>query len=195
MDTKTRIILVSMIATFLSLALVAGGWFAYTAYAQSTNRTQIDQGIGCHDNQAVLDLFKITESDLIAERQGGKSLLDIATAKGVNEQQLTDALLRTITVMHGWMSQSLIPEAQRRGNLPQANTEQMIQYMRDWIAKDIRETKYGTMTDLRLFGGNGAGMMGGGTGYGGMMSGVNGYGGMMGGGTGYGGMMRGGSTY
>lgn len=185
MDPKTRIILVSMIPTFLSLALVAGGWFAYTAYAQSTNRTQIDQGIGCHDNQAVLDLFKITESDLIAERQGGKSLLDIATAKGVNEQHLTDALLGPITVMHGWMSQSLIPEAQRRGNLPQANTEQMIQYMRDWIAKDIRETKYGTMTDLRLFGGNGAGMMGGGTGYGGMMNGVNGYGGMM----------RGGSTY
>ncbi len=61
----------------------------------------------------------------------------------------------------------------------------MTQYMRDWITKDIRETKYGTMTDLRLFGGHG-GMMG-------NFNGTNGFGGMMGSGNGnnFGGIMGG----
>ncbi len=166
MNVKTKIILAAGIATLLVLALVAGGWFAYTAYAQSTNRTPNGLNGGCLNNQAVLDLLKISESDLKSQRQAGKSLLDIAAAKGVSEQQLTGALLQSITGMHVWMAK----------NYQQSNAEQLTQYMRDWIAKDIRETKFGTMTDFRLFGGLGSGMMGGPNG---MMNGVNGYGGMM----------------
>ena len=181
MNTKTKIALATGIAAMLALALVAGGWFAYTAYAQSTNRTPDGLNGGCLNNQAVLALLKISESDLKSQRQAGKSLLDIASAKGVNEQQLTDELLQPITAMHGWMAQ----------DYPQSNAEQMTQYMRDWTAKDIRQTQYGTMTDFRLFGGPSAGMMGGVNGYGGMMGGGNGYGGMMNGNSG---MMRGGST-
>jgi hypothetical protein len=178
MNTKTKIALAAGIATVFALALVVGGWFAYAAYAQSTNRTPDGLNGGCHNNQAVLALLKISESDLKSQREAGKSLLDIASAKAVSEQQLTDALIQPITAMHGWMAQ----------NYPQSNAEQMTQYMRDWIAKDIRQTQYGTMTDFRLFGGNGAGMMGGANG---MINGVNEYGGMMGGGNGYGGMMNG----
>jgi hypothetical protein len=183
MNAKTKIILAAGIATLLVFALVAGGWFAYTAYAQSTNRTPNGLNGGCLNNQAVLDLLKISESDLKSQRQAGKSLLDIATAKGITEKDLTEALVQPIAGMHVWMAQ----------NYQQSNAEQMThaERMRDWIAKDIRETKFGTMTDFRLFGGPSAGMMGGVNGYGGMMNGVNGYGAMMGGGNGYGGMMGG----
>lgn len=180
MDVKTKIALAAGIAALL-LAVVVGGWFAYTAYAQGgTPWTNDGIGFGsCHNNQAVLDLLKMSATDLKAQRQSGKSLLDIAVGKGVTEQQLTDALAQPMTAMHAWMGQTY----------PQSNAEQMTQYMRDWIAKDIRETKFGTMTDFRLFGGYGGGMMGGYYGNGGMIGGFNGFGGMMNGSGGYGGMM------
>ncbi|MDE3091207.1 MAG: hypothetical protein KGJ80_17705 [Chloroflexota bacterium] len=128
-----------------------------------------------HNNQALLDLLKINQSDLLAQRQAGKSLLDIATAKGVSEKQLLDALVQPIAGMHTWMAQ----------NYPQSGAEQMTQYMRDWIAKDIRVAQYGTMTDFRLLGGMGAGMSGfngqGGLGMMGGFTGSNSWSGMMGG--------------
>ncbi len=175
------------IAVVLVLALVAGGWFVTNAYAQApTPNSNVPNG-GCHNNQAVFDLLKTNAQDLLKERQAGKSLLDIAKAKDVSEQQLTDALLQSVTTMHAWMGQ----------NYPQSNaqqmTESMTRYMRDQTTKDIRQTQYGTMTDFRLFGGSSAGMMGGANGM------MNGYGDMMGGWNGSnngsrGGMM-GGSTY
>ena len=149
------------IAAVLILVLVAGGWFVANAYAQAPTpnpNSNVAYGApalaplravqACHNNQAVLDLLKTNAQDLLKERQAGKSLLDIATTKGVSEQQLIDALLQPITAMHGWMAQSQIPEAQRRGNYPQSNAQQMTQYMRDQTARDIRQTQYGTMTDF-----------------------------------------------
>lgn len=172
----TKILIALGIAAVLALALVSGGWFVNSAYAQGpTQNSQFGYG-ACHNNQAVLDLLKISASDLQAQRQAGTSLLDIATEKGVSEKDLVDALLQPIAGMHGGIAQ----------NNPQSNADQMTQYMRDWITKDIRETQYGTMTDLRLFGGHGGmagGMMGGGMMNGGMMgsgNGSNGFGGMMG---------------
>lgn len=171
MNVRTKIILAAGIATLLVIGLALGGWFVYGAHAQSATPWANGFG-GCHNNQAVFDLLKITPSDLQNQRQAGKSLLDIATAKAVNEQQLTDALLQPMAPMHAWMGQ----------NYPQSNADQMTQYMRDWIAKDIRETKFGTMTDFRLFNAYGPGMMGGVNGFNGMMNGFGAYGGMMNGG-------------
>ncbi len=179
---KLKILAVIGILALLAVALVAGGWFVNYAYAQGPtpgSNSNLPFG-GCHNNQAVLDLLKTNAQDLLKERQGGKSLLDIAAAKGVSEKDLTDALLDPMDDMHAWMQQ----------NYPQSNAGQMTQFMRDWIARDIRQSQYGTMTDYRLFGGPG-GMMGGLNGFGGMMNGRNGgngFGGMMGG---RGGMMGG----
>ncbi len=179
MNTKIKVLAGIGIAAVVALALIVGGWFVNNVYAQAPSRTPNTFNDACHNNQAVLDLLKTNTQDLLKERQAGKSLLDIATAKGVSEQQLTDALLQPITTMHGWM-------APQGGNYPQSNAQQMTQYMRDQTAKDIRQTQYGTMTDSRMFGGAGGGMMGGGNGYGGMMNGwtgnngTNSYGGMMG---------------
>ncbi len=172
----------------LALALVVGvvGFSVVsTAFAQGPipNQNGTPGAAGCHDSTAVLQLLGLTQQDLLTQRQAGKSLLDIAKAKGVDEAKLADALTQPISTMHGWMGQTY-------GN--QSSVDQMTQSMRDWIAKDIRETKFGTMTDYRLgLGGNGTtnGMMGGVYGPG-MMGGTFGPG-MMGtnGSTGLGGMM------
>lgn len=174
-----KILAIVGLAAVLALALIAGGWFVNNAYAQApTQNSQTGPG-ACHNSQAVLDLLKISSSDLKAQRQAGKSLLDIATAQGVSEEKLIGTLINPIVQMHAWMAQ----------NYRLSNADQMTQYMRDWITKDIRENRYGTMTDLRLFGGYG-GMMGGGMM--GNFNGTNEFGGMMGGwnrGNGFGGMM------
>ncbi len=192
MNTRMKIALALGIAALLLAGLVAGGWVVYTAYAQGTTPTPAPNGAngfaGCHNNQAVVDLLKTTAADLQAQRQSGKSLLEIAQAKGVTEQALVDALMQPVESMHQWMGQ----------NVQGFNDDQMDQAMRDQTAKDIRETKYGTMTDFRLFGGAGGMMNGWNANWpSGMMNGfqgmMNGIGGMMNGWTGArpGGMMGG----
>ncbi len=192
MKTQIRLFTGIGIALVLVAALAIGGWFLNTAFAQGPS--QGGNWSVMHNNQAVLDLLKSSESDLLQERQAGKSWLDIATTKGVSEQAFTDALLQPMTPMSSWMTQ----------NHPQTNVAQMTEWMRQQIAQDIRVTQYGTMTDMHIFSGsmmngaphngammggnsmmNGNGMMGGGNSFGGMMgngNGNNGYGGMMGGG-------------
>ncbi|MBI4670903.1 MAG: cupredoxin domain-containing protein [Chloroflexi bacterium] len=190
MKTQTKLLIVVGITAALVLALVAGGWFINTAFAQGP--WQGGNWGAMHNNQAVLDLLKTNANDLLQQRQQGKSWLDIASAKGVSEQALTDALLQPVTQMHAWMAQ----------NYPQANAAQMTEWMRQQIAQDIRVAQYGTMTDMHVFAGsmmnaphNGARMGNwNGNGYGGMMGGWNGNG-MMGnwnGANGFGGMMNGG---
>ncbi len=100
MNTRIKVLAGIGIAALVALTLAVGGWFAYTAYAQTPTPNANGVYGNCHNNQAVLDLLKINAQDLLAQRQAGKSLLDIATAKGVSEQQLTDALLQPITAMH-----------------------------------------------------------------------------------------------
>lgn len=176
MKTKGFIVGIAF-AAVLAVALTLGfaGGFVGTASAQGPVNGNTIAG-ACHDNTAVLDLLKQTTADLQTQRQAGKSWLDIATAQGVTEQALVDAILKPVDSMHDWMEE----------NYPQSSAEQMDEYMRQQVAKDIRESKFGTMTDLRLLGGP---MMGG---FGGMMgnwSGNNGFGGMMGNWNGFGGMM------
>ncbi len=182
-----RFAIIAGIAGVLALGLligVVGVGLVSTVFAQgpTPNQSGFPGYAACHNGTAVLDLLKMSAQDLLKERQAGKSLLDIAKAKGVDEAKLTGALMQPISAMHTWMGQTY-------GN--QSYIDQMTKQMQDWIAKDIRESKFGTMTDFRLgLGGNGTGygMMGrfnGPGGYGGMMGGFNGsngFGGMMGGG-------------
>jgi hypothetical protein len=167
-----RILIGVGIALVLTVTLGVGGLFVTSALAQGPTTTPNGfPGHGAmHNNTAVLDLLKLNVQDLLKERQAGKSLLDIAKAKGIDEAKLTDALLQPIAAMHTWMER----------NDPQSNANQMTQYMRDWIAKDIRETQFGTMTDFRLGLGVNGGMLGG-NGMMGNFNGTNGFGGMMGG--------------
>ena len=144
------------IAGALAFALVVsvlGFGVVSTALAQgpTPNQNGFPGYAACHNNTAVLQLIGLNQQELLAQRQAGKSLLDIAKSKEVDEAKLTDALLQPISAMHAWMGQTY-------GN--QSYVDQMTQTMRDWVAKDIRETKLGTMTDVRLglSGGAGYGM-------------------------------------
>jgi plastocyanin len=137
---------------------------------------------GRHNNQAVLDLLQSSESDLLKERQAGKSWLELATAHGVSEKELLDALLQPMPAMH----------AGRAQNYPQAKVSQMTDWMREQFAAEIRITAYGSRTDRHVFGGGlRGGMMNGGMMNGGMMNGGMMNGGMMNGGMMDGGMMGG----
>ncbi len=105
MNTK-KILTGVGIAAVLTLALVAGGWFVNSAYAQGpTQNSQFGYG-ACHNNQAVLDLLKISATDVQAQREAGTSLLDSATAKSVSEEDLVDALVQPMTQMQSWMAQN-----------------------------------------------------------------------------------------
>lgn len=156
------------------LTLAVGGWFFSIAYGQGP--WQGGAWGAMHNPQPLFSLLKTDAAALLQERQAGTSWLALATAKGVSEQALTDALMQPITQMHGWMTQ----------NYPQTDLSQMTGWMSKQIAQDIRISQFGTMTDMHVFGG----MMGGG-----MMNrnGNNGFGGMMGNwnGSGNGGMMGG----
>lgn len=168
------LVIAAGIAGLLVLGVVAGALgfgIVSTAFAQGPTPGQngFPGYAACHNSTAVLDLLKVSAADLLKERQAGKSLLEIAKTKEVDEAKLTDALLQPVSAMHAWMGQTY-------GNKTYA--DQMTQLMRDQIAKDIRESKIGTMTDMRLGlfgttgqGSAGYGMMGGGYG---MMGGWNG---------------------
>ncbi len=187
-----KLIVGTAIAVVFAAALIASGVFVTGAYAQGPTQNPNAFYGAMHNNQALLALLKISQSDLAAQRQAGKSLLDIATAKGVSEKQLLDVLVQPIAGMHGSLRVAQ--------NYPQSGAEQMTQYMHDWIAKDIRVAQYGTMTDFRLLGMGPAMMNGfnGANGFSGMTlaphpfgsvgvggfngaNGTNGFGGMMGG--------------
>lgn len=182
MNTSAKILTAVGIVAILAVALAVGGWFVNTAIAQGP--WQGGSWIGMHNNQAVLDLLKTSENELLTARQAGKSWLEIGAAKGVSEQPLTDALLKPVTNMHTWMSQTY----------PQFDPTQMTDWMRQQVTQDLRVTQFGTLTDMYVFGGR---MMGSwnGSSFGGMMNG-----GMMGswmmnngnGNNSYGGMMNGG---
>lgn len=190
MKSQTKLFLLLSVGLLLIVALAIGGSFVNTALAQGPWLGG-PMGMG-HNNGAVLTLLKTNASDLLQQRQQGKSLLEIASAMSVSESALTEALLQPMTQLSGWMTQ----------HHPQSDVNSMTDWMRQQIAQDIRIAPYGTMTDMHLFGGgmmNGMMGAGNGTGYGGMMNG-NGFGGMMGGGmmgngngnNGFGGMMGGG---
>lgn len=170
MSSRIKWLIGAGIFGIVALTLVVGGvvgfWLATSAVAQASAFAPASGQGSCHDNQSVFQLLDLSEQTLLAQRQAGKSLLEIAQAKGVGEDKLMNALLQPMNGMHGDS---------------QANLEQMTQGMRDQFAKDIRDTEFGTMTDYHLGLGNTDGQ--------GMMGGAN-TSGMMGNGTGRGMMGR-----
>ncbi len=141
----------------LALLLVIGGVTAAAASAQGPSQGNTPPAV--LNNQAVLDLLKSTEAELLAERQANKSWLDIAAAQGVTQAALLDALLAPIQERHAWMAEYY----------PQFNAAEREEWMRTQFTADIQVKEFGTLTDRHVFGGiMGCGM------------GTNGFGGMYG---------------
>jgi uncharacterized protein YidB (DUF937 family) len=77
----------------------------------------------------VTDLLKIDQATLKQELASGKSLADIAAAKGVAKQQLIDTLVQEQT--------KAIDQAVKDGKLPQAKADQIKSSMGDRVAKMV----------------------------------------------------------
>ncbi|MBI4299660.1 MAG: hypothetical protein HY677_00885 [Chloroflexi bacterium] len=130
--------------------------------------------------QNVAKLLNTDQATLIKDLQSGKTLLEIAQAKGVSQDALVNAILAP--------EKDMLALRVKYGALTQEEANTILQNDTARVQELIK-----TKLDNTSFGHGG--MMGA-SGYGGMMGG-NGYGGMMGsygnsaGGSGYGGMMGG----
>lgn len=138
--------------------------------------------MGGYNLLTVAELLKTTPQDITTQRQAGKSLVQIAAAKGVTEDQLINAIVDPVKerlqlqVKYNYLTQ------------PQADTY-LSQYQAS-VKTAVNDTTPPSNGANGWGGMMGGGMMGNG-GQGGMM-GNNGFGGMMGNGTlGGGGMMGG----
>jgi hypothetical protein len=87
--------------------------------------------------EAVLPLLNMTSEQLTAERQAGKSLVQIAQAKGVTEQQLVNAILAA--------KRADLDKLVTDGKLTQAQADQMYQNMQQAVSQAVNRTTTGPM--------------------------------------------------
>lgn len=87
------------------------------------------------DSEAVQALLGMTAEQLQAERLAGKSLVQIATAKGVGEDELISAILEAKTAKLA----TLIAD----GKLTQAQADLMLEHMQTQIKTMVERTSVG----------------------------------------------------
>jgi hypothetical protein len=87
--------------------------------------------------QEVLDLLHMTSEQVAVERQAGKSLVQIAQAKGVTEQQLVNTILAA--------KRADLDKLVRDGKLTQAQADLMYTNMQQTVAQAVNRTGVGSM--------------------------------------------------
>jgi len=124
----------TMIATTAVVVTVLGLFMVGTAFAQAptppaqnTLQTpwghawgRVCDGAGVVSD-AITKLLGMTQEQILAERQAGKTLADLAKEKGVTDQQLIDAMLAG--------RQEAIAQAVTDGRLTQAQADWMLEKM------------------------------------------------------------------
>ena len=172
-----------VLALVVIVALATGGLALAQGSANPTTTPAQDDNVGCGlmgaggafrfgaNDQSAVDiaatLFKMTREELVAQLQGGKTILDIAKEKGLTAADVSKAVVDTRSVA--------INAAVKAGRITQAQADQMIENMTENVTRMIES---GAQCGL------GAGCGGtapGSTGRGGMMGGRGGRGGMTGG--------------
>ncbi len=83
----------------------------------------------------VLTLLGLTREQLIAERQAGKSLVQIAASKGISEQQLVDAILAA--------KRADLDQAVRDGRITQQQADWMYENMQQMVPQMVNQTGSG----------------------------------------------------
>ena len=138
-----------------------GGSAPAGAYMNPAVATQVAKALG------------MTTQDLLAERSGGKSVFQIAAAKGVSEQQVLDAALAPY--------KDTLALRVKYGYITQEQADQLLQQEEQQLRSAFSATgTTGTQGSSSGYG-MGPGMMGGYGPSGGMLGGDGGRGGMMGG--------------
>ncbi|MCL5961728.1 MAG: hypothetical protein M1358_20845 [Chloroflexi bacterium] len=136
--------------------------------------------MGGYDLLKIADLLKTTPQDITTQRQAGKSLVQIATAKGVSEDELINAIVDPV--------KERLNLQVKYNYLTQQQADAYLSQFRDRVKTAINDTTPLLNGENGWSGMMGGGMMGNGA-FGGMMGGgVTGGGGMMGNGA-FGGMM------
>ena len=87
--------------------------------------------------QAVLTLLNMTQQQMISERQAGKSLVQIAATKNVNEQTLVDTILTA--------KRADLDALVSQGRLTQAQADQMYANMQQAVPQAVSRTTTGPM--------------------------------------------------
>jgi hypothetical protein len=77
----------------------------------------------------------ISRADLAGERQAGKSLVDIATEKGVNQEQLTKAVLEK--------KQEILKQALQENKITQAQFDQCTLQMSERVSQNLTRSEVG----------------------------------------------------
>jgi hypothetical protein len=110
-------------------------------------------------SSSVADFLGLSQSDLVAARQSGKSLVQIASEQGKTEQQLVDFIVENRTAQ--------LDQLVADGIITQAQADQHITYMADQVKAQVNRTTTGKAgrSSFGPGGGRGMGMgMGNGTG-------------------------------
>jgi hypothetical protein len=102
-------------------------------------------------SSAVTDLLGMTQEQIQAERQSGKSLVQIAQAKGVEEAKLVEAILAA--------KKASLDQIVASGRITQAQADQMYQTMQTRVEAAVNRTEVGPMGAANRAGaGNGLSM-------------------------------------
>ena len=110
------------LALLVGVVMLVGAFVGGTVFAQGpAGGTRPMWSGGWMNSTEVADLLGMTPAELLAARQSGKTVLEIAKEKGVTEQQLTDAMEKT--------RKDALDAAVKAGTLTQAQADAMLERM------------------------------------------------------------------
>jgi len=92
-------------------------------------------GFGGTVINSVAKLLGMTTADLAAQRQAGKSMVDIAAAKGVDQATLVNTVVAD--------RQAQLDAMVKAGRITQAQADQAIKVMKDSVAANLSRTTVG----------------------------------------------------
>jgi urease accessory protein UreF len=146
-----------------ALAIILAAATAGTVLAVGSQENSYGCGAGIKGDSAsdeVSKLLGLTPEQIQEQRQAGKSLVQIAATKNVNEETLIDAILAG--------KQETIQKMIKAGTLTQAQADQRLAQMRERIQLAVNRTTVGPPS---WAGANASGQNGTGNGRGGMRQG------------------------
>jgi predicted DNA-binding protein YlxM (UPF0122 family) len=130
-----KIKFLSIVAAGLACATVTGSAFAASPAAISPATQQSAEYQGGNQKQCInnelLTLLKINANSLRQELKGGKSLADIAAARGVQKQQVIDLLVK--------QKAQRIDQALKTGKLTQAQADQKKAKLEDRVKQRVEQ--------------------------------------------------------
>jgi hypothetical protein len=144
--TRSRFLKGGVAAIATTLA-IGGAGAVYAQTASPTPRTGPPFGQGARAGmaagqhvaagvpQSVLQRLGMTAEQLAAERQAGKSLAQIAQAKGVSKQALVDLILAD--------RKAVVDERVKAGTLTQAQADAMLAQMKERVTTAVDRTEVG----------------------------------------------------